>query len=28
MKQLTKKLSLSPEDIKRELKKWIIKHYN
>jgi hypothetical protein len=28
MKQLTKKLSLSSEDTKRELKKWIIKKYN
>ncbi len=28
MKQLTNKLSLSPEDTKRELKKWIIRHYN
>jgi hypothetical protein len=27
MKQLTKKLSLSSEDTKRELKKWIIKNY-
>jgi hypothetical protein len=28
MKQLTNKLFLSPEDTKKELKKWIIKHYN
>jgi hypothetical protein len=27
MKQLTKKLSLSSEDTKQELKKWIIKNY-